>query len=81
MFMLNKLNVVKIVDTAAKRDELISQGFVLMQTPDDKTKAVVDEKYNAMPWHDLRKYAMSKGVDVAERKKADIIKDLLKLEG
>ena len=81
MFILQKLNVVKIVDTTAKKDELIHQGFAIVQTLDDKNNAVVENKYEKMRWQELKKYAMSKGIDVAEKKKAEIIAELQKLEG
>ena len=81
MFALQKLNVVKIVDTAAKRDELLHQGFAIVQTLDDEKNAVVENKYEKMGWQELRKYAASKGIDVAEKKKAEIIAELQKLEG
>jgi hypothetical protein len=81
MFILQKLNVVKIVDTTAKKDELIHQGFAIVQTLDDKNNAVVENKYEKMRCQELRKYAMSKGIDVAEKKKAEIIAELQKLEG
>jgi hypothetical protein len=81
MFILQKLNVVKIVDTTAKRDELLHQGFAIVQTLDDKNDAVVENKYEKMGWQELRRYATSKGIDVAEKKKAEIIAELQKLEG
>ena len=55
MFILQKLNVVKIVDTTAKKDELIHQGFAIVQTLDDKNNAVVENKYEKMRWQELRK--------------------------
>lgn len=41
MYELQKLNVVKIVATEAKRDKLLAQGFALVEKPakPDKPKA------------------------------------------
>lgn len=44
MFTLQKLNVVKIVSTEAKKDELISKGFTLVDNQEETEKTAVEKK-------------------------------------
>lgn len=71
MYTLQKLNVVKIVDTELKKDELISKGFTLVQAQE---KASSNEKpLNKMNLEELKEYTALKEIDITGLTKKDEI--------
>jgi len=82
MYQLQRLNVIKVVDSELKKEKLIKMGFVEMQTPQislDKKESTTN--YENMKWQDLRKYAIENGIDISGLKKDEIIGKLHELEG
>jgi hypothetical protein len=88
MYELERLNVVRIVDSELKAKALINEGFTLVKKPnaDVVAKVVSASESNVsnlkkMTLTELKDYAAEKGVDLGEAaKKADIVALLTKEE-
>ena len=63
MYTLQKLNVVKKVATEAKKDELISLGFALIDEQ-EATQIQKEKPLNKMNLDELKEYAASKEIDI-----------------
>jgi hypothetical protein len=76
MFTLQRLNVVRIVETESKRDELISKGFVLQEgsKPQQQEAKPVDK----MNLEQLTAFAAEKGINISGLTKKDDIKERIK---
>ena len=92
MFILQKENVIRIVDTSVKRDRLINVGFALVQPPinivteeeeiNSEDKEEPEEKYQNMTYQELQKLAKDKGVEIKRNwKKPELIKAIREIEG
>ncbi|SHK42202.1 Rho termination factor N-terminal domain-containing protein [Desulforamulus aeronauticus] len=77
MFTLQKLNVVKVVDSEIKRDRLMKMGFVEIQVPQSSSG---DADYKSMDYKDLKALATEKGINTYKMKKEDIVEALVQLE-
>lgn len=80
MYTLQRLNVVKVVPTEAKRDELLSKGFELL--PDPSSPASPDPKQD-MPLDkktldELKALAVEKGIEVADTDTKAVILEKIK---
>ena len=73
MYRLKRENVVKVVDSAVKRDSLIRLGFFLLtdeaapdktETEDTDTKAE-DKPLEAMTVQELKEIAKQRGLDIS----------------
>lgn len=66
MYRLKRENVVKVVDSAVKRDSLIRLGFFLLtdEAAPDKTEAE-DKPLEAMTVQELKEIAKQRGMDVS----------------
>lgn len=92
MFILQKENVIRIVDSSVKRDRLINMGFALVQTPinivteeekiNSEDKEEPEEKYQNMTHQELQKLAKDKGIEIKRTwKKPELIKAIREIEG
>lgn len=90
MFILQKENVIRIVDSSVKRDRLINVGFALVQTPinivakeeeinDSEDKDKPEEKYQNMTYQELQKVAKEKGIEVKRNWKKPELIDAIKI--
>lgn len=79
MFTLQRLNVVRIVDTETKRDGLLSKGFSLVE----ETERLQQEEnpIDKMTVNELKAYAAEKGIDISDITKKDDIKERIKAAG
>ena len=66
MYRLKRENVVKVVDSAVKRDSLIRLGFFLLtdEAAPDKTEAE-DKPLEAMTVQELKEIAKQRGLDIS----------------
>lgn len=76
MFILQNLNVCKIVDSEVKKDKLLKMGFVEIQTPINYTS-----QYSELSFFDLKKVASEKGINTYKLKKDELLKALHESEG
>ncbi len=77
MFTLQKLNVVKVVNSEFKKDRLMKMGFVEIQVPQLSSN---DTDYKTMDYKDIKSLATDKGINTFKMKKEDIINALVQLE-
>ena len=87
MYELERLNVVRIVDSELKAKALINEGFTLVEERKEVAAGVKSDaesnvsNLKKMTLTELKDYAAEKGVDLGEAaKKADIVALLTKEE-
>ncbi|NMA00893.1 MAG: hypothetical protein GX924_07670 [Clostridiaceae bacterium] len=87
MYKLERLNVVRLVDSELKAKALIDEGFTLVEEPKEVAAGVKSDaesnvsNLKKMTLTELKDYAAEKGVDLGEAaKKADIVALLTKEE-
>ena len=87
MYKLERLNVVRLVDSELKAKALIDEGFTLVEEPKEVAAGVKSDaesnvsNQKKMTLTELKDYAAEKGVDLGEAaKKADIVALLTKEE-
>ncbi len=76
MFTLKRLNVVRIVATESKRDELLSKGFVLQE--DSKPQQPRAKTVDQMNLEELNAFAAEKDINISDLTKKDDIKARIK---
>jgi hypothetical protein len=64
MYTLRRLNVEKIVSTEAKRDELLSKGFVLVESAAEKKVQVKDKPLEKRTLDELKEVAAANKIDI-----------------
>lgn len=73
MFTLQKLNVVKVVASEAKRDELLSKGFTLVEDQKADKASAAEKPLDKKNLEELKEYAASKEIDITGLTKKDEI--------
>ncbi|MDP4092592.1 MAG: hypothetical protein Q8920_04455 [Bacillota bacterium] len=73
MFTLKKLNVVKVVNTESKRDELLSKGFTLVTDQKADLTSSSEKPLDKMTVDELKEYAAKKSIDISGAAKKDEI--------
>lgn len=73
MYRLSRLNVVKETASAEKRDFLISQGYTLLEEPEESEKLPEE-----MTLPELKRYAEENGVDISGLKTKKEIADAIR---
>lgn len=81
MFTLQKDNVVKIVDTESKRDELVSRGFKLVSDQEVDPASGSEKPLDEMTIPELKEYASQKSIDITGAAKKDEILAKIKEAG
>jgi hypothetical protein len=78
MYTLQRLNVVKIVSTEAKRDELISKGFSLIPAAENNIANLPEKPLGKMNLEELKALAAEKGIDVSNTDTKTVILEKIK---
>ncbi|MDQ0091663.1 hypothetical protein J2T12_005103 [Paenibacillus anaericanus] len=77
MITLQRLNVVRIVETEGEAEQLISRGFEHIEESEEAEKLIGD-----MTSPELKAYAKKKGIDLGDAtKKEDILIKIQEAEG